>query len=398
MFMSVVLENSYNQAIQPDILNLNLEDKGINIENTILLNISASDYEALQITTGEKIRIKAKQLIINGDTLDAEEISTRGQSTLQFKRKSLSFRLKSQASFRHGEKARSFKKFSILNLAMDKYYSHNRLAFEMMENAGIFNLFYSYCEIKINGRSEGIFMIIERPEEWALNTEKSPLVIRRGYNHKIDKIKTDNKTDRAETKRYVSYYRQIYSALDKYEGEELYNTLSAWIDIDFYMKWLAFNFFVRNGDYSDEVFFYIDTEINKFRIIPWDYDDIFALTPHEGAAESKKHIGNKLLFSSEDQLDKKIASDPYLYKIYLSRMKEVLENFSPAVLKKIFENVYSELCPYYSVSEVISNSQYDQFKDASDENLKSYLLTIYLGLSASGERYLEACESAINDN
>jgi len=44
--------------------------------------------------------------------------------------------------------------------------------------------------------------------------------------------------------------------------------LSKWVDIDSYLKWLAFNFLVRNGDYTDEVYFFADPGTGKFNIIP----------------------------------------------------------------------------------------------------------------------------------
>ena len=31
-------------------------------------------------------------------------------------------------------------------------------------------------------------MVIERPEDWAMKKKNSPLIIRRGYNHTIDKM------------------------------------------------------------------------------------------------------------------------------------------------------------------------------------------------------------------
>jgi len=161
------------------------------------------------------------------------------------------------------------------------------------------------------------------------------------------------------------------------------------------MKWLAFNFLVRNGDYSDEVFFYIDPEINKYRIIPWDYDDIFATVPHEGYSERKKMIGDKMLFSSEDKLDTKIANDPYLYNLYLGSLQKVIGELSPAVLKDVFENAYSELYPYYSSDEIIANSQFDLYKDATDENLKSYLIAIYLGLNGSRDVYMKGLKNPV---
>ena len=377
---------------------LNLTDSGHKIENCIVLDMSDWEYEALRATTGEKIDIKTEFVIIDGDTIEPEEISTRGQTTLMFKRKSLGFKLKSEAVFHHGAKTDSLKKFSLLNLAMDQYYCRNRVAFEMMEKIGIFNLFYSFCKLSINGKSEGVFMVIERPEDWATRKQNSPLVLRRGYNHQIEKTKSGKKSDSDDVRKYKKYYSQIYKDLNKYEGEELYEALSEKLDLDSYMKWLAFNFLVRNGDYADEVFFYIEPEIKKYRIIPWDYDDIFASAPHEGSSQRNKIIGDKLLFSSEDDLDKKIASDPYLYKVYLTKFSEVLDALSPDVLKQVLENTYAELYPYFSDKDIISNAASDVYKDADINNLKSYLLTIYLQESAYREKYLGILKTGTNNN
>ncbi len=396
--LSLIQANAYNQVVQEAIIFPELRNYGIRIENTIHLNISEFDYETLGSTKGEKLKIGVRRIIINGDTLSPKEMSTRGKSTLMFKRKSLNFKLKSKASFRHGDRTESLKKFSLLSLSMDQYYCRNRLAFEMMDTLGIFGLFYSFSELRINGNSEGVFMILERPEDWALKGKSSPLVLRRGYDHRIEKIKADNKADRTATKKYLDSYRQIYRSLDDYEGEELYRVLLEYIEIDFYMKWLAFNYLVHNGDYSDEVFFYIDPEINKYRIIPWDYDDIFASYPHEGAKQRNKTIGKKLMFSSEDLLDEKIATDPYLYGIYLNSLKEVLETLSPELLKQLIENTYAELYPFYSNKEIISNAQFDYYKDAGIGNLKIYLCEIYLSLCSRRISYLKHLDNRNIEN
>jgi len=396
LFQGLHQTRSYSQSFPAE--NLNLTDLGRTIENMIRLDLSDSQYDALRATTGEKIDIKTGFIIINRDTIKPEEITTRGQTTLMFKRKSLGFKLKSEAVFHRGNKTDSLKKFSLLNLAMDQYYCRNRIAFEMMEEIGIFNLFYSFGDLRINGKSEGVFMVIERPEDWAIRKEKSPLVLRRGYNHQIEKTKSGKKSDRDDVKKYKKQYSQIYKDLTKFEGEELYKALSERLDLDSYMKWLAFNFIVRNGDYSDEVFFYIVPEIKKYRIIPWDYDDIFARAPHEGSLQRNKAIGDKLIFSSEDDLDKKIASDPYLYKVYLTKFNEVLEIFTPAVLKQVFENTYTELYPYYSNKDIISNSESDIYKDANIDNLNSYLLTIYLQEIAYRDKYLDILNTGKNSN
>lgn len=389
LFSPLIISNSNSQPVQSNDDKLNLTDLGRKIENYVSFNTTNSNYENIIVTNGQKISVKATTLIINGDTLDSEEINTRGQTTLYFRRKSYSFSLKSEASFRHGEKTESFKIFFVLSLSMDKYYSRNRLAYEMMAASQFFDLFYSFCELQINGQSEGICMVIERPEDWAMKKKDSPLLIRRGYNNNLNKIKTGKKTERDEAKKYKGYFRQIYRSLNKYEGEELYKSLSNWLDMDVYMKWLAFNFFVRNGDYTDEVYFFVDPGTNKFSIIPWDYDDLFSAAPHEGNVESRKLLGDKLFFSTEDLLDKKIVTDPYLYKIYLIQFGELMNQLTTDVLKRVFENTYAELYPYYSNNEIISKSRYDLYKDANLINLKSDMLSLYKQLIIHRDFYLK---------
>jgi len=62
---------------------------------------------------------------------------------------------------------------------------------------------------------------------------------------------------------------------------------------------------------------------------------------------------------------------------------------SPDVIKRIFENTYAELYPYYSNNEIISNSQYDLYKDASLIKLKNDLSTLYEKLLIYRDVYLK---------
>lgn len=391
---SLLFQAASGQSQQVIEDSLYLSGSGSKIENYISFSTSGANYENIKATTGQKIPVKATSLVINGDTLNPEEIRTRGQTTLYYRRKSYSFGLTTEASFRHGGIKKKMDKFYLLSLSMDKNYCCNRLAFEMMEKAGIFGLFYAFCELRINGQSEGVCMIIERPEDWALKKKDSPLVLRRGYNSSIDKIKTGRKTEKEQINIYRGYFRQIYRAVYKFQGEELYNALSGLLDVDGYMKWLAFNFFVRNGDYTDEVYFYIDPDTKKYAIIPWDYDDLFKANPHEGNVESRKSIGDKLFFSTEDILDRKIVEDAYLYNKYLDQFRELMNSLSSDVLRKDFEATYFELYPYYSTPEIISKSEYDLYKGADLPGLKSDMISLFNQLLIYRNIYLKY----LNDN
>ena len=354
-----------------------LKERDRKIENCISFTLSKSYLKILHDTSGKKIRLPVKWLVINGDTLAPATISTRGKSTLHFSRKSFCVSIGRKAGFIHGEKTDSLKKFCLLSLSMDKYYHNNRLAYEMMKNCRLFDLYYTFCDVRINGKSEGIYMIVERPEEWAMKKKKSPVVIRRGYNEEIEKIGSKHGISKEEIARIRNSYQEIYRVLNRFQGEDLYRSVSNLLDLDAYMKWIAFNFLVRNGDYTDEVYFYYDPVSCRFKIIPWDYDDLFMLSPHEGKETNKAALAGKLIFSAEDLLDKKIVEDKYLYRVYLLNFRKVLLALSDDKLKGIFENTFAELYPYYLDNEIIGMSKYDIYPDATVEKLRQDLLSFY---------------------
>lgn len=371
---------------------LELKDRNYKIENRIELIISDKDYQKIRKSIGRKFILKEPVALFNGDSAKVDDIHTRGKTTLYLRRKSYSVNLDEKVTFSHSQHSESMKKFNAISLSMDKNYLRNRLAFELMEKIELFELYYTYCELQINGQTEGIYLIIERPQDWALKSKDSPLVIRRGFDHQIDKIKTGKKAEKEASKKYKNNYSSIYNLLDRHQGQELYDGISELMDLEMYMKWLAFNFFVHNGDYTDEVYFYIDTDENRFKIIPWDYDDIFAIEPHEGRHQKQYMLGDKYIFSSEDQLDQKIATDPILYEKYLEQLKMVLQTLDPDCLKKACENTFAELYPYFVHEDIMEISRYDTFKGANIPSLIEDLEKIYNQLVMSRILYLEQIE------
>jgi len=104
LFSTILISNSNSQTTQKFDDTLVFIESERKIENSISFNTAYTNYEKIQAITGEKISVTATMLIINRDTLVPEAISTRGQSSLSFRRKSFTFDLKSNASFRHGDR------------------------------------------------------------------------------------------------------------------------------------------------------------------------------------------------------------------------------------------------------------------------------------------------------
>ncbi len=115
--------------------------------------------------------------------------------------------------------------------------------------------------------------------------------------------------------------------------------------LEHYFYWLAFNYLIMNGDYADELYLYILPDTKQFDIIPWDYDDILRPTPHEGmeARNSVEGFKNKLIFSSEDPLDRAIASDAVLYAHYLTSFETLLNTLTTETLTQSGQKAKDEL-------------------------------------------------------
>ncbi len=314
----------------------------------IRIYVAEEELTRLRKSGGKKIDLHQPLLIINQDTVVASDIHSRGASTSKFARKSLSVDLEDAFSLTTRRESIKIKKFDLLNLVMDKNLWHNRWAFINLAELNLFPLFNSYCKLWINDQPQGIYFLVEKPTQYQAQ-EKSPYMLRRGANHRVEQ-EYSNKIPKEEAKQYKEMYLGIYRNLGKYSNKELSAQLQTSLQLDHYFKWLGFNYLILNGDYSDEIFFYIQPDSRIFSIIPWDYDDIFRREPHEGAKARQTRPLDKLLFSMEDELDQRIAEDEWLYAEYCSTFKELLLNRDMDAINRTFEQVLNELA-------IISNDQ-----------------------------------------
>ncbi len=321
-----------------------LAGQSINAVPEIRIYISKSQYNSLLDSKGRKLELKKPVFLVNGDTAKVKEVHSRGNNSLTFEHKSLSVDLADAIDIKTDGKKVKIKKFDLLNLVMDKNLWHNRWAFLNMADVSLFPLLNMYCTLWINDQPQGIYLLVEKQRHYTTGKPKSPYMVRRGVDHVLNDeyIDTPSKED---AKKFKQQYHAIYDDITKYKGEDLYNQLNSKLNLDHYFSWLGFNYLIMNGDYADELYLYIVPGGGKFDVIPWDYDDILRPVPHEGMAarNSVEGFKNKLIFSSEDPLDRAIASDEVLYRHYLSSFEALLNTLTAENLTAVSQKVKDEL-------------------------------------------------------
>lgn len=333
-------------------------------KNIFTLEVESYCQSKLNEITGEKFTIRKCKMTYNDIPLSVRSCKVRGHSTLYFKRKSLSISLEEPLVWDQGQ----IRKLALNSLSMDQHYYRNRLSFLLMEKAGIFPLQSAYAELRINHKSAGLYLAVQKPEDF-IRALESPLLTRREYEGRYTVEYSDGDDTRSQMKRL----RGIPKLTKQYAGQQLYDSLNAVFSLDNYFKWLAFNYLIKNGDYTDELFLYLTLNDDRFDIIPWDYDDIFNSQPHDGFDQRNKVLDHKLLFSAEALLDVVIDSDDYLYLKFLQSFHELLDILTPEIIKAGFEQVYVELYPYFCDQELIAQSASDQYGLTSLTDLRANL-------------------------
>ncbi|MBK5278378.1 MAG: CotH kinase family protein [Bacteroidia bacterium] len=148
----------------------------------IRIFISKNQLINLQSTTDEKLELSKALMLIGHDTAHVKEIHARGNNSLKFKRKSLSVELDKSLTVHANEKKTHLKKFDLLNLVMDKNLWHNRWSDINLETLGLLPISNFYCKVWINDQPQGIFLLVEKPQQ-AQAKLKSPYMLRRSESY-----------------------------------------------------------------------------------------------------------------------------------------------------------------------------------------------------------------------
>jgi len=291
------------------------------------------------------------ELIFNKDSVEVKKMKIRGTSASRVRRKSFNVDTEDFISFENRQSAgfTQSKDFRLLAMSEDLCYLENRIGFGLLQRADLFPLFFKYAEVFLNDETNGVYFLIENPNDYFLDKNNHAILMRRAYYGNVDSYKYEDNGDGFSVEDFYAAFNAIYIRIKEYKGVELYEQLDEVLNVRQYMQKIAFDYLIKNGDYTDEIYLYDepgDDDI-RYHVIPWDLDDLFADLPHEiGNAWSVGNgfgdrfyattqdviddVGEKLIFSIEDDLDYIIAKDDYLYSIYLLIADELQSFFEDA--------------------------------------------------------------------
>lgn len=319
------------------------------------------------------------RLVFAGKSYYLNKLEIRGDNTLNFFRKGFGVNMDDKIVLLNPDDRteRKYEEFKLLAMVFDYTYIENCVAVRLFKEVNLWPVASFFTEVKLNNHTQGLYHFVEDPVEYFIEQKDASIVIRRGYDH-IVKSYSSNRNILTDPQKNIARFKKIYTDIAKYSGRQLFDTLSMNVDLEQYFTKLSIDMLVKNGDYTDEIFFYTKIVEGKelFGVFPWDYDDIFSDYPHEigrswatgtvfghraysGMNDIIADVGSKLLFSIEDDFDYKIARDSFLYQQYMKTLRKVMEKIDPETIDKIFDYTSEHISPFYSDESIILQSKYD---------------------------------------
>lgn len=250
----------------------------------------------------------------------------RGSTSLHCDRVSISVDLKG-SEHRRLMPGRGGDEFYLIAMCKDDRYFNQVFANRLLSKLGAFPLKLRYVRLIIDGVNRGVYMMLDHTTD-ALRDDRVAVsaVVRRRFEP--DGLPEDIKHPDGKAAQEIarSRYREL-ADLGRYGAPEtLAEKLAAKMDLDTYLRWLAFNTFMKNGDYVDEAIFYASPEAGGqwyFRHVGWDPDDLFSDCHHYGKYALDDGWG--LLYCAEAHLDHAVVRSPAVMARYVTELETLLK-------------------------------------------------------------------------
>lgn len=329
--------------------------------NHISIKLSEADFQKVIIGRGKKVSAPA-DIAVNGGAFLKGEIESRGQSCLiAAKRPCLNFKVEKKQAFL-GQTGLDGKALSLVSMWQDRGYFSSKLGFEIFRELKIFDIRSEYTLLTINDLPYGLYLVTDKPKKVVAKMTEDAWIGRRGYKTRIEVVEDSKTITKAEgTKRFQDLYKVIATQ----SGQKLYEELQARMNLERYMQWILINSVLMNGDYADEVFFYIDgaDRSRKFDIMPWDFDDLFK-PPHPSADNTahKAEIESGLLYGFENPLDQKLSSDPVLNEALKLEAKKLFAKITPELIGRVIDRIDADLSTYAAEKSVLEGGVRDSYR------------------------------------
>lgn len=251
----------------------------------------------------------------------AAKANFRGQSSLGCARKSYKINLQGNDD-RRLFAGGGGDEFLLLSMCLDRGYLNQVFANRLLAEVGLFPLQHRYVRLKKNGENQGIYLLLQDPED-TLQRRQLGLagLVRRQFEpdpNVAPEVKVPNADP--ELSAVLADYLSVGDLAMTAPEKELPAVLDAKLDSALYWRWMAAMTLLGNGDYIDETYFYAMNEHGGLRWRPmgWDADDLFSACHHN--AEFALPDPNGMVYCAEGRIDNALTRSDAVYAQWVAEL------------------------------------------------------------------------------
>lgn len=235
-------------------------------------------------------------------------------------------------------------KMTLLSMCMDDGYVQTAWVDRVLGRLGLYPVGLRYVRLTVAGKNHGVYLLSQNVKDFAAEQETALTMLLRRGNEQGGKPAEVDLPDPDADPQGAAAALAVYDELRALaKGQDADARVRERFALDDYLRWMAWNTLVRNGDYVDEVFLLgsVEAGATYFQFIPWDPDDVFSDCHGAGAYAVEEPSG--LLYCAEADLDHAIVEDPAIHARYVKAMRLVLEQASDELLAATMAQVRAEL-------------------------------------------------------
>ncbi|MDP6942578.1 MAG: CotH kinase family protein, partial [Myxococcota bacterium] len=213
----------------------------------------------------------------------------------------------------------------LISLCKDRRYYHQLLANRVWGPEQLFLLDSRLVRLFVNGVNQGIYLALEKPAETLVEerTATEGIIRRRIDYWEPEDIKLP--TDAGPMEAVRDEYHELAELVGSVDPDALPAALSERMDLERYLRWMAFQTMMRNGDYVDEVYFFGSREVDGrvfWRLQAWDADDLW--TDCHNGGEHDLEDPWTILYCAEGDLDQALLESDAVYSRFIAQLEALL--------------------------------------------------------------------------
>ncbi len=220
--------------------------------------------------------------------------------------------------------------FYLLSMCLDDRYIRQFTVLRAWKALGLFHSELRLIELTLDGETQAFYLLIEKVVEAVRDNNSGVLaILRRGFAPPDTTVEVKYARNQ-QNEAAVADYNLVEPALSGLSAAELITSADTHFNLDSYLRWLASNSILLNGDYVDEVWLMQSERLRKDGTIGghysfggWDAEDIFGGCHYNGTHAFDDAWG--LTYCAEAEWDQVLLADPIIYSRYVDILEERLD-------------------------------------------------------------------------